>query len=327
MTTLESGERLGLPSPFLRFGLGVGIGALVTGAYQAAAQAEYRAGLERWPVTPTEVHGLPSDAREAVVTFPGLGSVDGETYAGHVQDLFACPSAYVHYSSEGVDYEEVASQLIASAPNLKRLHVNGHSMGGRHGLEVARIAHDMTKGQIELGKVVLYCSPYDWRDVRNKVTGCIVLAAHRIGWQGGPRSKTIVSTVKRGLDAEGMAAKFRRDNWVGARNAARKDAEGGISPRNYPQTLHGFKRSRPPHLQMSSYAPLMGPETSAIMLRPERPADDRTVITDASSAKWNQFFTKNGVQYHDVLVPGMNHANVAMGCAALAGYIEKERYT
>jgi hypothetical protein len=311
MTTLNSSERLNEPGRFLHLPTTiVGAGAAAVGAL---VYAERRAGYERWPSAPAEIVGIPEDAIEATVTFPGLGSIEGEKYAKCMRNLHEKPSGYVRHSTDGVSLSGIARRLLTRAPRLKRMHVGGHSMGGPHSLQVACAAYEMgaeleLDTELELGRITLFGSPYDWGDVRNQTTAKIVLGLDAIGWQGGPGTKQVVSTVKRALDGEG---------WRTARAKAKEDASGGCSPRTYPVMLRQFKRGPAPHEYLDELRAVVGEATEVDYIMPEDPEEDRTVWTPSASDKYGALFGELGVPFRIRKVPGVGHADVNLGCAAL----------
>lgn len=305
MTTLENGERLGVPSPFLRLPTCAAIGAMIGVGLYGFVRAESRAGQAVWPSSPTTLEGMDPLATEATITFPGLGSLGGEMQSAHIREATGAPvSAYWHYSTDGFTIPGLVTQLRDKAPNLKRFDLHGHSMGGPVGLETARQAG------LRLGSVVLQCSPFGPEDARNPRAAKL---AARLKWDGGPRTKFAVATIQHKLRGESLPSAIQK---------AKIDAEGGCSPRLWTRQvriLQGMNLMS----QTDAYAGQVDAKTNATYIRPLQADLDLTVNVEQAADRYATFFERLGVPFQVLEVDNMGHADTSLGCAALASCIRR----
>jgi hypothetical protein len=258
-------------------------------------------GRRQWPSTATRLVGS-SEATEAMLTFSGLGSLDGASQARNIKQVFHLPGAHWEYSSDTFSIGALSQQLSRSMPHLRHVGVNGHSMGGPTGLETVRRAlPDAT-----FGPIVLHCSPFAFTDGRNHRLARAVSDVVRI--PTGPATKIAFSLIRSA--AEGV---LPWDAWAEAVTNARS----GCSPRVWLEQLRELQT-----VDLSShrdgYARMVGEETKVWYCRPADPDMDRTVDTTQASERYGEFFEGLGVPYTIVNVPEAGHADVARACTQLA---------
>lgn len=287
-----------ITSHYLIRGLGLGLAAASPLLY-----ADARASKRLWPSTETQLLGVPSpQTRELTVAFPGIGSLGGMKQAEHIQRLIPAPAAYFDYSSDRMSLEHLARILRQETPDLKRVHISGHSMGGPLGLEVIRRAqiHGM-----KLGRIILFASPFELTDARNSNASKLLKA---IWWQPGPTHKFVFQVIKGRLEGKSIRDSLRQ---------AKQAATSGCSPRVWVsmcQLLEHIKLYR----HMLAYANLVDEQTEAWYCMPDNPQNDATVYTVAASEKYREFFTSLSVPYRIWRIPGIGHAEVGRTCTFLS---------
>jgi pimeloyl-ACP methyl ester carboxylesterase len=259
-------------------------------------------GRRRWPSTQMEFVGQPGNHNKAMVTFSGLGSTGGAEQADAIAKVFPFPGFHWVYSNDTFNTPSMAAALKRQLPGLERMGVNGHSMGGPVGLEVARLG--APRGAT-LGPIALHCSPFDYKDGRNYKAARALTA---VRFPTGPVSK-IAFTLLRGALEGTSPVKVWPD--------AVANATTGCSPRLWMQqirTLQGVDLAS----HTEEYKRLVGEDTRVWYCRPANPEMDRTVDTVQASERFGEFFGRLGVPFEVVDVPDVGHADVTRGCAQLA---------
>lgn len=258
-----------------------------------------------WPSTPGQLVGVPRAAEEVTVSFPGIGSQGGAEQALHAENILPSPNAYFVQSSDGTTIEEMADILVEKAPHLQRLNINGHSMGGPSGLEVARLASRRGLDHLKLGEIVLHCSPFDLADGQH---GSISRALGAVNWSTGPINKFGFQFIRELLDGKTPGAAFQQ---------ARNDATSGCASEQWMTQrtdLQGI------HLRdhMDEYAAIVDERTRVKYCMPEVPSMDRSVKTVRAIGKYRPFFGNLGVPLEVYKIPNMRHAEVGLAFGHLA---------
>ena len=122
----------------IRGGEALGVGVLIA---SALIHVDGRAGKRRWPSTKSTLVGVPSsNVAEVSVSYPGIGSLGGHEQAAHLGRLITAPNAHFVYSTDSISVRGLAHTVRDEVPNVQRMHIGGHSMGGPLGLEATRKA-------------------------------------------------------------------------------------------------------------------------------------------------------------------------------------------
>lgn len=268
----------------------------------SALVADVHASKRLWPSSAADLKGLDMATSEAMITFSGLGSLDGVNQARHIARVFPGSHAYWQYSTDHISVEELAEILLERAPSLQTAGVNGHSMGGPLGLEVIRLS--AAASDMKLGTVVLHCSPFDMDDARQ---------ASAAKWSAlakvppGPGAKYLIAFAKGCIEGESVRDSIKH---------AKHHAVSGVSPRlwlSQMRLLQQIDLTR----HMRDYQALVGPDTKVLYCMPDDPARDTTVDTERASQHYKLFFEALGVPFTIVRVPKACHADVALASVHL----------
>lgn len=258
-----------------------------------------------WPPSPGRLVGIPPGAEEVTISFPGIGSRGGANQARQAEKILPRPSAYFVQSSRGTTTGEMADLLVSTAPNLKRLHVNGHSMGFPSGIKVAVLARRRGLEQLKLGQMVAHGSPFDLSDGHH---GTISRALDVVNWPTGPINKFGFQLMRELLDGKSPKAAFRQ---------AKIDAVTGCTTEQWLKQRRDLQETRLPTLARE-LADMVDEDSRVDYCMPENPDMDMSVKTVQAVGKYEPFFEGLGVPFVIHEIPGMAHAEVDLACGHLA---------
>lgn len=270
--------------------LGVGLAAV-----SSLVLLDGHASRQTWPSTKTRLVGVPSpDVEELTIAFPGLGSTGGPEQAQHIRRVVSGPSAYFEYSSDRISVQGLAKIMRQEAPNLKRVNLSGHSMGGPLGLETARQARG---SETRLGRVVLLSSPFGIHDGKSGRASNVLKA---VKWSPGPGHKFVFQAIRSKLEGQSLRASIEQ---------ARRDAKTGCSPRvwlSMLSILQGVEFQR----HKAEYADMVDDDTEFCYCMPEDPDRDLAVFTEPACEQYGEFCADIGARFRVFHVPDVGHAEV-----------------
>lgn len=239
------------------------------------------------------------EVEELALAFPGIGSLGGAEQGHHLRRIIpGVESAHFAYSTDRISIRGLAADVRREAPQLQRIHIGGHSMGGPLGLETARHARSP---ETKLGRVVLFCSPFGLNDGKSGKASRVLKA---IKWDPGPGHKFAFQAARGLLEGMSPRAAFEQ---------ARFDATEGCSPRvwlSMRDILEGIKLAK----HQAEYQEMVDDETEIWYCMPEDPANDTSVFTEAASEQYGEFAEALGVPYRIIRVPDVGHAEVGPTC-------------
>lgn len=276
----------------IRGGEVLGAGVLVA---SALISFDGFAGKRRWPSKKSLLVGVPHpDVEELSISYPGIGSLDGQRQAAHLGRLITAPNAHFEYSTDKVSVHGLAQTVQGAAPRVRRMHVGGHSMGGPLGLEATRKADIPDK---KLGQVVLFGSPFGIKDGKSGRASQILRA---VKWAPGPGHKLVFQTARGML--EGRSFRTSVDE-------ARREVKEGCSPRVWLSML-GILQGVQLQRHKGEYADMVDEETEFTYCMPEDPDRDTAVYTVSASEQYGEFAAAIGARFRIVRVPDIGHAEV-----------------
>lgn len=267
-------------------------------------------GRQIWPSAPTQLIGMRNETQEAALTFGGLGTTNTAWQSKFGKLVLQGDTVYWDYSTDHVSMKEMAELFNGAAPSLRRVHINGHSMGGPLGLEVVRRAR---LPELKLGHVILHCSPYKASDAR---LNTLAQGLKVLRFPAGPVNKGIVSFARCVLESK-----------LSVRESvakARFDAASGCSPRQW-RSMELLRQGLKLDKHLEEYVPLVDEETHFSYCMPENPADDKTVNVEKAYTHWQTDFiaplrelSGHAIPFDLYRVPGAGHADVQKNCKYMA---------
>lgn len=275
--------------------------------------ADSLVGRQVWPSAPTRLIGMRNETEEAAITFGGLGSTNTAWQSGFSKLVQRGETVYWDYSTDRVSMDEMAVLFNGAAPSLKRVHINGHSMGGPLGLEVVRRA---SLPELKLGHVILHCSPYKASDAR---LNTLAQGLKVFRYPAGPVYKGVVSFARCMLE----------DNLSVRKGIAkaRFDATNGCSPRQW-SSMELLRQGLNLGKHLKGYVPLIDQETRFSYCMPENPVNDKTVNVEKACVNWEADFIEplrelsgHPIPFDVYRVPGAGHADVQKDCRYMAAQI------
>lgn len=270
--------------------LGVGLAAVSSLVF-----LDGQAGKRRWPSTKSMLVGVPSlDVEELSVSYPGIGSLGGPEQAMHLGRLITAPNAHFVYSTDRISVRGLAHTVQDAVPNVRRMHIGGHSMGGPLGLEATRKAG---LNGAKLGRVVLFGSPFGIKDGKSGRASSILKA---VKWSPGPGHKFAFQAARGMLEGQSLRA---------AIDEARRESKTGCSPRVWLSML-GILQGVQLKKHASEYREMVDEQTEFLYCMPEDPDRDHAVYTVASSEQYGEFCAAIGASYRIFRVPDIGHAEV-----------------
>lgn len=301
---LSSQRRLSKGPLLLKAAVGLGLTASV------ATFTDGLLGKKIWPSAPTRLVGLGPNTEEAALTFGGLGSTNTAKQSEFARQVLPGEPVYWDYSTDRVSMKEMSELFRGAAQSLRRVHINGHSMGGPLGLEVVRRSG---VPELKLGHVILHCSPYKASDARLNTLG---QGLKVLRFPAGPANKHVVSFIRYAMEGNcSLQESYAR---------AKKEAVTGCSPRQW-RSMELLRQGLNLGKHLEEFAPLIDTETRFSYCMPANSAADTTVRVEKACTNWQNDFVaplRNmsgfDIPFDVYHVPGTGHAEVQKDCEYMA---------